>query len=108
MTQRSIGIIDYGVGNHASVFHAVKSLGYMTTISNKIEELEKCDALILPGVGSFSVAMEGLERFGFVDFLRQWSHDANPLIGICLGMQIFATTSTEGGLTPGLDLLPGR
>lgn len=108
MMQRTVGIIDNGVGNHASVVHAVKLLGYVATVSRDVEVLGECDVLILPGVGSFSVAMEGLERLGFVGFLKRWAYEANPLIGICLGMQMLATTGSEGGVTPGLDLLPGE
>jgi imidazole glycerol-phosphate synthase subunit HisH len=108
MIQRTVGIIDYGVGNHASVVQAVKTLGYLATVSNDVDTLSKCDVLILPGVGSFTVAMTGLERFGFINFLRRWAYEAHPMIGICLGMQLLATTGTEGGITAGLNLLPGE
>ncbi len=108
MRQRNIGIINYGVGNHSSVVHAIKSLGYRATLSNDINELKNFDTLLLPGVGSFSVAMQGLERFGLTGFLQNWAYKKKQLIGICLGMQVLATSGTEGGFRKGLDLLPGE
>jgi len=108
MTQLNIGIINYGVGNHSSVANAIKSLGHLVTLSNKISELKKCDTLVLPGVGSFSVAMKGLENFGLIEFIKNWAHEDKRLIGICLGMQVLATSGTEGGFCNGLGLLPGE
>ena len=64
--------------------------------------------MVLPGVGSFSVAIERLERLGFVSFLKDWVQKEKPLIGICLGMHLLAGSGTEGGMTPGLNLLPGE
>ena len=108
MMQKNIGIIDYGVGNHSSIVASIKSLGHLVTLSKKIDELEKCDALLLPGVGSFPTAIKGLEYFGLIEFIKKWAQDRKPIIGICLGMQIMATSGTEGGYCNGLDLLPGK
>ena len=71
MIQKNIGIINYGVGNHSSVINTVKSLGHLVTLSSKIYELDKCEILLLPGVGSFSVAMNGLEKFGLIHFIKK-------------------------------------
>ena len=106
--QKNIGIINYGVGNHSSVVSSIKSLGHIVTLSKKIGELEKCDILLLPGVGSFPIAMKGLENFGLIKFIKKWVKKKKPIIGICLGMQIMATSGTEGGFCNGLDLLPGK
>lgn len=108
MIQKNIGIINYGVGNHSSVINTVKSLGHLVTLSSKINELDKCEILLLPGVGSFSVAMNGLEKFALINFIKNWAKEKKPIIGICLGMQVMATTGTEGGICDGLDILPGE
>ena len=108
MKQLTVGIIDYGVGNHASVLNAARSLGYLATVSHNVDVLYERDVLLMPGVGSFSVAMQGLESYGLVNFLKQWANEGKPLIGICLGMQLLATTGNEGGRTLGLNILPGE
>lgn len=75
MIQKNIGIINYGVGNHSSVINTVKSLGHLVTLSSKINELDKCEILLLPGVGSFSVAMNGLEKFALINFIKNWAKE---------------------------------
>ena len=108
MSQLNIGIINYGVGNHLSVVRAIKSLGYRASLTNNINELKKLDSILLPGVGSFSVAMHGLKKYRLLDFIQNWAHKKKQLIGICLGMQLLATKGTEGGVHEGLNLLPGE
>lgn len=103
-----IGIIDYGMGNLHSVTKALERLGHTPFLSEHAEELAKADMLILPGVGSFKDGMAELEKRGLDTFIKQWAGDGNPILGICLGMQLLFDESEENGRTPGLSLLPGK
>ncbi len=106
-----IGVLDYGIGNHASILSSLKRIGHFGVITAATDDLDACDVLILPGVGAFPDAMANLCRSGLSDYVRH-SHDkGRTLIGICLGMQMLASSSSEGapnGIpTLGLDLIPG-
>ena len=103
----TITIIDYGMGNLRSVQNALHYLGVGAVISNSAESIASADALVLPGVGSFRSAMLSLESTG----LDQAIQDAvltrgRKILGICLGMQLMGTSSTEDGVTQGLGLIP--
>ena len=87
MKRKTIGIVDYGVGNHASVFRAFQSLNYRCRLSRDPSVLAECDVLVLPGVGAYP--------------------GGHPIIGLCLGMQLLADVSHEHGTTAGLGLIPG-
>jgi imidazole glycerol-phosphate synthase subunit HisH len=104
---KQIGIIDYGVGNHASVSRAFKALGYRCRVTSDSEVLAQSDVIVLPGVGAFPAAMAALHAHGLVDFLRQSSQSGKAIIGFCLGMQLLADESSEHGVTNGLGLIPG-
>jgi len=103
----SVAIVDYNVGNHLSVSHTLTSLGYICTITANKREIEKHDIVLLPGVGAFPSAMQSLRDLDLVNFLRGWGREGRPLLGICLGMQLLAERSFEGGETEGLGLLAG-
>jgi glutamine amidotransferase len=103
-----IGIIDYGMGNLHSVSSALKRLEQPYFLSDKKEELDQADKLLLPGVGSFKDAMLILNGTGLTDFIKEEAAAGKPLLGICLGMQLLFEESEENGLTKGLGLLPGR
>ena len=103
-----IVIVDYGAGNVWSVHSALSYLGANPIISDDPTTIETAEALVLPGVGSFRKAMAALQTRGLVDALL----DAvlgrrRKVIGICLGMQLFAERSTEDGITEGLGLIKG-
>ncbi|GJQ32165.1 MAG: imidazole glycerol phosphate synthase subunit HisH [Ignavibacteriaceae bacterium] len=87
------GIIDYGAGNTASVSYALEKLGVDLIISSSVEELERCDSIILPGVGSARAAMDNLRARGLTEFIKT---TGKPFLGICLGMQLLAESSEEG------------
>lgn len=106
MRQPTIGIVDYGVGNLASVWHALHALQFRCRISSEPATLSASDLLLLPGVGAFPAAMAALHRTGLVDYLQSEARKGRPMIGICLGMQLLAESSTEQRPTPGLGLLP--
>jgi glutamine amidotransferase len=106
--RRTIGIVDYGVGNQASVWRALHRLGYRCRVSSDPAKLDETDILVLPGVGSFPAAMEQLHAHDLVDYLRQSARGGKPFVGLCLGMQLLAEKSREHGLTAGLGLIPGE
>lgn len=103
-----IGIVNYGMGNLGSVANALDYLGFEAEIVDSPSKLGVHDRLILPGVGSFGMAMRSLDASGWSDALRQRVADGVPLLGICLGMQLIFDAGEEHGLTTGLGLVPGR
>ena len=102
----NIVIIDYGLGNLRSIEKALEYIGVDAEISKEISVIDSADALVLPGVGAFRDAMMHFETLERV--VKDAVSDGKPLLGICLGMQMLASESEEGGLHTGLDLVPGR
>lgn len=100
-----IGIIDYGMGNLRSVENALNHLGYESLISSKIEELDTCDKLILPGVGAFGDCMNNIHSYGLYDYIK---NTKKPLLGICLGMQMLFEESEEKGCHKGFGFMKGK
>lgn len=100
-----IAIIDYGMGNLYSVEQALKRLGADVVVSSNVDELNACDALVLPGVGAFPDAMERLQSTGLDELVKQTK---KPLLGICLGMQLMFEGSDEVRPTAGLGIFKGR
>tara|TARA_Y100001968_G_scaffold112746_1_gene102169 strand:- start:342 stop:986 length:645 start_codon:yes stop_codon:yes gene_type:complete len=106
---KRITIIDYGMGNIQSVSSAIKFLGYESTISNSHDLILRSTHIILPGVGEFRTAMSNLEILGLSDLLIDiYTSKRIKILGICLGMQLLARSSEEGGFTKGLGLIPGE
>jgi imidazole glycerol-phosphate synthase subunit HisH len=104
-----IGIIDYGLGNLASVAAAVERLGFEPVVSADIEVLSDANKLILPGVGAFGDGMRNLAERGLVEPLT-WlvRGEGRPILGLCLGFQLFAEESEEFGHHQGLGWIRGR
>jgi glutamine amidotransferase len=103
-----IAIIDYGVGNLASVNKAFNFIGYESKITSDHREILAADRVVLPGVGAFADAMENLEKMEMISVIKQVAAKRTPLLGICLGMQLLFDFSTEGGdRVPGLGLIKG-
>jgi imidazole glycerol-phosphate synthase subunit HisH len=103
-----IGIVDYGMGNLASVENALDNLGYATLRCSGANQIDSCERIVLPGVGSYQAAMAALESGGWVDAIRDFAQSGRPLLGICLGMQLLFDCGEEHGSSPGLGLIPGE
>ncbi len=92
-----IVIVDFGMGNLNSVRKKISMLGGSPVVSSDPKDIECCDKLILPGVGHFGKAMNNLKQLGLVEALRVYALERKkPVLGICLGMQLFAKKSEEG------------
>jgi len=104
----SVCIVDYGMGNLASVRRAFEECGANVFVSDEPKDLREATRIVLPGVGSFADAMGQLNKGGWVSELRKAVlEDGVPMLGICLGMQLLADVGTEGGVTEGLGFIPG-
>jgi len=110
MKQPVIIIVDYGIGNTFSVSNAISALGYHKhKISSTESDILDADALILPGVGSFEACASNLRERQLDSVLNEAVlARSKPILGICVGMQLMATSSEENGLHVGLDWIPGR
>lgn len=101
-----VGIINYGLGNLGSIQNMLKVIGEKSIISSEMQELDKCDRYILPGVGAFDAGMSKLDESGLTAFIKEKALvEKKPILGICLGMQLLGRKSEEGSL-PGLGLIP--
>ncbi|WP_342420452.1 imidazole glycerol phosphate synthase subunit HisH [Paenibacillus sp. FSL E2-0178] len=103
----TVAIVDYGMGNLHSVSKAVERLGYTSLVTADAGEILAADSVILPGVGAFGDAMEHLRASGMDVVVKAVAEAGQPLLGICLGMQLLFSSSEEHGEHKGLDLLPG-
>jgi len=102
-----IGVIDYGVGNIGSLTWALKKQGIEVTVSRDQSVLEKCDGLLLPGVGAFRDGIENIDKYGLRDFIKEFAATGKPVMGICLGMQLLYEEGKENGSYKGLGLIKG-
>lgn len=102
-----IGIIDYHLNNLRSVQKAFEKVGAEAFISDDPHELARAEKLLLPGVGAFGAAMENLRALKLDTLIRRHAREENPLMGICLGMQLLFTRSEEGGAFEGFDFIRG-
>lgn len=103
-----IRIVDYGLGNIHAFLTLYKRLGIEAASAKSASDLDDATHLILPGVGAFDYAMELLGQSGMRPKLEIMVHERKlPILGVCVGMQILASSSEEGRL-PGLNWVPGR
>lgn len=103
-----IAIIDYGMGNLRSVQKGCEKMGYVAEITREAARIEAAEGVILPGVGAFGACMNGLADCRLIDTVHRVADKGTPLLGICVGMQILFSESTEFGRVQGLDILKGR
>ena len=103
-----IGIVDYGMGNHTSVRKSLESLGFRVVITSETKVLDGVDLLVIPGVGAFPSAMEELNKRGLGKYLQEQAAAQRAILGICLGMQLLTSASSEYGHVEGLNIIPGK
>lgn len=103
-----IAILDYGMGNLRSVQKGLEKAGYQAEICSDPAVVAGSPGVVLPGVGAFADAMDNLRRSGLDQALRQVVNDGKPVLGICLGLQLFFESSEEWGDTRGLGFFPGQ
>lgn len=109
MNKQNIVVIDYGLGNLFSVQRALEYCsGSNIIITSSADVILNADKLILPGVGAFEDGMRGLRELGLIEPIKKHIQNKKPMLGICLGMQLLASKSTEFGNYSGLDLIPGK
>jgi len=108
ISQKKILIIDYKLGNLFSVNQALTNIGLNVNITSNADEIESADAIVLPGVGAFSDAMNNLNELNLINAIKKFVDSGKPFLGICLGLQLLLSESEEFGLTKGLGLIKGR
>ncbi|RAX57247.1 imidazole glycerol phosphate synthase subunit HisH [Helicobacter monodelphidis] len=110
--KQDIAIIDYGVGNYASIFNALQKIGANPVFVKNPQELKNFRKILLPGVGAFGQAMESLKKNDMHLAIREYADNAEKqgcfLLGICLGMQLLFEKSYEFGVFDGLGLIQGE
>ena len=109
MSIKKVTIINYGSGNILSIMSAFKYLGAEVEFTSDSKKISKSSILILPGVGSFRKGMESLRKNNIDEaILDAVIYKKSKVLGICLGMQLLGSHSTEDGKTDGLGLLPNK
>jgi len=103
-----IAIIDYGMGNLASVTNAFLKLGHAAYTTSDPEKVVNADRVVLPGVGAFADAVRNLHNRGLDKAVHEVIRRNKPLLGICLGLQLLFSESEENGIHNGLDIFRGR
>lgn len=107
MSQPSIAILNYGLGNLFSVSQAFLKVGQKADIVEDANAIAKYDALVIPGVGAFGDAMTRLTSSGQAAAVKDYVKQGKPVLGICLGLQLMFTTSAEHGSSNGFDFIKG-
>jgi glutamine amidotransferase len=111
MNLKRIAVIDYGMGNLKSVCAALLRLGAEPVVTADPAELERADAVELPGVGAFGDAARALAERGLAEPVRRAASTAadggKPFLGVCLGLQLLFAASEEAPGVEGLGVLPG-
>lgn len=100
-------MLDHGMGNLRSVAKAIETAGAAVTVTSAADEIERCDALCVPGQGIFGRCVANLTSAGHDELVRGWVAGDKPYLGICLGMQVLFAHSEEGDCA-GLGVLPGE
>lgn len=108
MSDVTVGIVDYGMGNRRSVEKALERVGARPLVTADHDALLAADGLIVPGVGAFPAAMASLRALGLDELIVRRAEAGTPVLGLCLGMQLLFDGSTELGGDRGLGLLGGE
>ena len=105
--KNSVAIVDYGMGNIASVRNMIKKIGGNSIFTSNKDEIFKSERIILPGVGAFDAGMSALKSSGLDEVLVSAADNGSNILGICLGFQLLFNSSEEGKLS-GLGLVNGK
>ena len=97
--------MNYGVGNLRSIRKGLEKSGAHVQITHNTTDLHNADAIVLPGVGAFAPAVKNMEPIA--DVVAEAMTNGTPILGVCLGLQLLFTRSSEGGLVKGLDFISG-
>lgn len=103
-----IVIVDYGMGNLRSVQKAFERVGHHATVSDDPGLIARAEKVVVPGVGAFRDAMEGLRKRGLVVPIKECVASGKPYLGICLGLQLLFGKGYEDGEHAGLGIIPGK
>lgn len=104
----NVAIVDYGLGNLASVKKAFSAAGVNVRVTSNLRDIRAATHIVLPGQGAFGEGMENLTKRHLIDVLETLVLKKNrPFLGICLGMQLLGKSSTEGEFHKGLGWLSG-
>lgn len=103
----TIALLDYGIGNIKSISSALEKVGCNVLLTNNKKEIVSANGLIIPGVGAFKHGMDKLEKLDLISFIQDYSITERPILGICLGMQMLFSRSSEFGVSNGLNLIEG-
>lgn len=104
-----VTVIDIGIGNLASVLKALKKAGGSPKLTSDAESILSATRLVLPGVGAFGAGSAALQSHGLVEPIREAVLKRKiPILGFCMGMQLFAQRGYENGDFPGLGLIPAE
>jgi len=104
----TVVVLDYGSGNLRSAERAVARTGVDVTVTSDLEAAAAADGLVVPGVGAYAACMAGIEELGAGPVIAERVAAQKPVLGVCVGMQIFFDSGVEHGVeTKGLGLLPG-
>ena len=102
-----IAIVDYGMGNLKSVQNALQAINIPCIVSSNSEEILKSKGIIVPGVGAFPDAMENMKAKGLDEIIKFGVKQGKPVLGICLGMQLFFEESQEIRNSEGFGFFKG-
>jgi glutamine amidotransferase len=102
-----IVVVDYDAGNLRSVQRALEAVGERPRVTPDPRDVERAEALVLPGVGSAQDCMRKLAVRGLIEPLREYAASGRPFLGVCVGLQLLYDGSEEGGGVECLGILPG-
>jgi glutamine amidotransferase/cyclase len=108
MPNQTITVLDHGIGNIRSVINALDFCGYKVNLVGEGGNIRSGDLVILPGVGNFGGVMNAIKSKGFYEEVKDYIFDNQPLLGICVGMQVLFQASEEAPQTPGFEFFDGH
>jgi imidazole glycerol phosphate synthase glutamine amidotransferase subunit len=107
-SNKTIGVINHGIGNIRSVTNALEYLGFRTNLVTEPSQLEQSDLVILPGVGNFGGVVDALHSKDLFAAIEKHCQEDRPMIGICVGLQLLFEGSTESPTSKGLNFFQGE